>query len=59
MNLGLDPELSNLSIVTVGAGVELLRSSSLDLVYHYYRLVEPADSITTVGAPIVPSPLRS
>ena len=47
--LVLDPELSNLSIVTVGAGIELLRSSSLDLVYHYYRLVEPADSLRDAG----------
>ncbi len=38
----LDPELSNLGILTLGAGVTLLRSSSLDLVYHYYRLAEPA-----------------
>ena len=27
------------------AGVSLLESSSLDLVYHYYRLVEPATSL--------------
>ena len=38
----LDPELSNLQVLTVGAGLSLLRSSSLDLVYHYYRLDEPA-----------------
>jgi hypothetical protein len=38
----LDPELSNLSVGTVGLGLSLLDSSSLDLVYHYYRLVEPA-----------------
>jgi alginate production protein len=43
--LVLDPELSNLGILTVGAGIEVLRSSSLDLVYHYYRLVEPADEL--------------
>ncbi len=41
----LDPELSNLSVVTVGAGISFLESSSADLVYHYYRLVEPADSL--------------
>ena len=40
--LVLDPELSNLGILTLGAGITLLRSSSLDLVYHYYRLAEPA-----------------
>ena len=41
----LQPELSNLGIVTVGAGMALFRSSSLDLVYHYYRLVEPAEEL--------------
>jgi hypothetical protein len=41
----LAPELSNLGIVTAGAGLSLLRSSSLDLVYHHYRLVEPATSL--------------
>ncbi len=43
--IALDPELSNLGILTIGAGLGLLRSSSLDLVYHYYRLVEPADAL--------------
>ena len=43
--LVLDPELSNLGILTLGAGITLLRSSSLDLVYHYYRLAEPAFSL--------------
>jgi alginate production protein len=37
----LAPELSNLSVVTVGAGLSLLRSSSLDLVYHHYQRVDP------------------
>jgi hypothetical protein len=41
----LDPELSNLGIATAGAGLSLLRSSSLDLVYHHYRQVEPATSL--------------
>jgi alginate production protein len=41
----LDPELSNLGIVTAGAGISLLRSSSLDLAYHRYRLVEPAEEL--------------
>ena len=41
----LEPELSNLGIVTVGVGLSLLRSSSLDLVYHNYRLVDPADTL--------------
>jgi hypothetical protein len=41
----LDPELSNLSVVTAGVGLTLLESSSIDLVYHYYRLVEPAPAL--------------
>jgi hypothetical protein len=43
--VALDPELSNLSIPTIGVGFSLLRSSSLDLVYHHYRLVEHADAL--------------
>jgi alginate production protein len=38
----LEPELSNLSVVTFGVGLTFLRNSSIDLVYHYYRQVEPA-----------------
>jgi alginate production protein len=41
----LRPELSNLQIFTVGVGVPLLRSSSLDLVYHLYRQVRPAPAL--------------
>lgn len=41
----LAPELSNLRIGTLGLGVSVLDSSSLDLVYHHYRLVEPADEL--------------
>ena len=36
----LDPELSNLAICTLGLGVSLLEASSLDVIYHRYRLVE-------------------
>jgi hypothetical protein len=36
----LDPELSNLQVVSAAVGVSLLRSSSVDLVYHHYRQVE-------------------
>ena len=43
----LQPELSNLKILTLGAGLSLLRSSSLDLVYHRYRLAELAQSLRT------------
>jgi hypothetical protein len=41
----LRPELSNLNVATLGAGISLLRSSSLDLVYHHYRLHERAEDL--------------
>ena len=41
----LDPELSNLAIVTATAGLSLFEASSIDLVYHYYRQVQPADRL--------------
>ena len=41
----LDPELSNLVIVTAGVGISLFESSSMDLVYHYYQLHEQADEL--------------
>jgi len=41
----LDPELSNLAILTVGVGWSLFSSSSLDLVYHVYRQIEPTHSL--------------
>jgi hypothetical protein len=41
----LDPELSNLHVVTLGGGLSLLRSSSLDLVYHHFQLVRAASSL--------------
>jgi len=41
----LDPELSNLTVATAGAGISLFDASTLDLVYHYYRLLERADEL--------------
>jgi alginate production protein len=41
----LDPELSNLRVHTIGAGLTLLRSSSLDVAYHRYRLDHPAEEL--------------
>ncbi len=38
----LNPELSNLQILTIGAGRSLAQSSSMDLVFHRYRQVKPA-----------------
>jgi hypothetical protein len=45
----LNPELSNLRISTLGAGISLWRASSLDLVYHHYRLVRLATSLRDAG----------
>jgi alginate production protein len=41
----VDPELSNLGILTVGLGFRLAPGVSLDLVYHRYQLDKIADSI--------------
>jgi alginate production protein len=41
----LDPELSNLQILTVGLGLRPAPGVSLDLVYHHYRLDKIADGI--------------
>jgi hypothetical protein len=43
--IALDPELSNLWIPTLGLGLALFDSSSLDLVYHHYGLVEDAEEL--------------
>jgi alginate production protein len=50
----LDPELANLAVVTVGGGISLFQSSSLDFVYHRYRLVDRADALVdaTFDAPL-------
>jgi alginate production protein len=40
-----EPELSNLSIFTAGAGIKPSRRSSIDLVYHHYRQDEASDDI--------------
>jgi alginate production protein len=41
----LRPELSNLSVATLGTGVRLLDNSSLELVAHRYRQVRASSSI--------------
>lgn len=42
---GLDPELSNLQILTAGVGLRLAPTVHLDLVYHRYRLNKLAEGI--------------
>jgi alginate production protein len=41
----LDPELSNLKILTAGLGLRPVPNVSVDFVYHHYRLDEIADEI--------------
>jgi alginate production protein len=41
----LDPELSNIGIVTAGLGIRPIRHTSLDLVYHHYRQQEASATI--------------
>ena len=45
----LDPELSNLQIVSLGLGFRFLRRSSLDFVYHHFRQIEPAPFLRDAG----------
>ena len=41
----LQPELSNLQIVTASLGIPLLTKSSIEILYHYYRQVEAAPDL--------------
>ena len=41
----LDPELSNLLIVTAGAGIRPVPDVSVDLIYHHYRLARKTDEL--------------
>lgn len=38
----VDPELSNLSILTAGLGFQIVRRTTIELVWHRYQQVEPA-----------------
>jgi len=44
-----DPELSNLSIFTAGAGINTTEESSIDLVYHYYLQDKASAVLQDVG----------
>jgi len=43
----LDPELSNLHVTTTALGHPFLESSSVELVYHYYRQVQAAEGLSS------------
>jgi len=45
----LDPELSNLKIFTLGLGFRPAPTTSVDLVYHRYRLDKTADEVRNSG----------
>lgn len=45
----LRPELSNIHILTVGAGIPLGEFADVNLFYHYYRLDEKAASLRSSG----------
>ena len=53
--LFLQPELSNLKITTVGAGISILKSSSLDIVYHRYAQASAAPSLRGAKLETTPS----
>ncbi len=44
-----DPQLSNMSIVTLGAGVRIAKATSLDLVWHRYDQVEAQPRLLESG----------
>ena len=50
-----DPELSNLSIFTAGAGINPTEESSIDLVYHYYLQDKASVILRNVGIDAVPN----
>lgn len=51
----LDPELSNLSILTAGVGVKPTKRFSMDLVYHYYRQNKLSDDLRDTHLDMDPS----
>lgn len=53
----LDPELSNLGILTVGFGIRPAANVSVDLVYHYYWLDEFADELNNTALTAEPNPV--
>ncbi len=49
-----DPELSNMEILTVGAGIRPTRRSSIDLVYHHYWQVRKTKRLRDVAIDLKP-----
>lgn len=55
----LKPELSNLSILIISAGVPLMSNSSIELLYHRYSQVEAAPSLRNSKLKISPNGLST
>lgn len=51
----LNPELSNLKILTLGVSVPLLDNTALDLIYHQYDQYKRADFLRNAGIDIDPT----
>lgn len=51
----VDPELSNMTILTAGIGIRPTERSSVDLVYHYYRQNELADELRDTNLDMDPN----
>ena len=51
----LDPELSNLAILTAGVGIRPSDTFSMDLVYHYYLQHHAAPALRSAGIDAEPS----
>ena len=45
----VDPDLSNLQIVSLGFGLRFLKKSSIDFMYHYYRQMKAAPFMHDAG----------
>jgi len=51
----LEPELSNMSILTAGAGLNPTEETSIDLVYHYYFQTKAAEELRDSNLDIEPN----
>ncbi len=50
----VDPELSNLAILTIGAGTRITRNTSLDLLVHYYSQDEASNVLRDTSLDMKP-----
>ena len=50
----LDPELSNLAVMTFGTGINPIDNGSLDLVYHYFLQHHAADGLRDSNLDVAP-----